>query len=335
MFRKFFIFALFATCLGYAFADSLPPVLKPDGVQCTYDQAVCSGAATGVCCNGYLPAVPAPVVAMPAPAPVQVVAPQVPVVQGNIPVWPAPGSDADMQLSNTAQNLANAGQTYYAGDSSDNIKIVSKIGADLVVQNNIDTGTRGGDAFTFSGGANMTQDYQAPQGFNIYENQAEMPLMHAEMLEDDGAAVLAMARSGRVRPQLPANVIAGSAGAGGGTGGAASRSGSSSSDIAVEDAEDNAAAAESKFGQDQVKSWVVASGQTLRSVLQDWCNKEGWDLVWGTNREYPIEASAVFKGRFIDVASALVRNFTRANPIPYAKFYKGNRVVVVSTMDGD
>ncbi|MCL2338486.1 MAG: toxin co-regulated pilus biosynthesis Q family protein, partial [Proteobacteria bacterium] len=145
---------------------------------------------------------------------------------------------------------------------------------------------------------------------------------------------------------LSAGVISGTAGAGGagtitGTGGAGgmaatgATNASGGTDIAVEDAEDNAAAAESKFGQDQVKSWVVASGQTLQSVLQDWCNKEGWDLVWGTNREYPIEASAVFKGRFIDVASALVRNFSRANPIPYAKFYKGNRVVVISTIDGN
>ena len=84
---------------------------------------------------------------------------------------------------------------------------------------------------------------------------------------------------------------------------------------------------------DQVRSWVVANGQTLREVLQSWCDKEGWDLVWTTSREYPIEASAVFKGRFVDVASALIRNFERATPIPYAKFYKGNRVIVVSTSE--
>ena len=85
--------------------------------------------------------------------------------------------------------------------------------------------------------------------------------------------------------------------------------------------------------KDQVCSWVVANGQTLREVLQSWCDKEGWDLVWTTSREYPIQASAVFKGRFVDVASALVRNFGRATPVPYAKFYKGNRVLVISTSE--
>jgi hypothetical protein len=41
----------------------------------------------------------------------------------------------------------------------------------------------------------------------------------------------------------------------------------------------------------------------------------------------------VFKGRFMDVSSALVRNFSRAEPIPYAKFYKGNRVLVVTASE--
>ncbi|MCL2369568.1 MAG: toxin co-regulated pilus biosynthesis Q family protein, partial [Alphaproteobacteria bacterium] len=86
---------------------------------------------------------------------------------------------------------------------------------------------------------------------------------------------------------------------------------------------------------DEVMSWVVARGQTLREVLQEWSDREGWDLVWATSREYPIQASAVFKGRFMDVASALVRNFSRATPVPYAKFYTGNRVLVISTASGE
>jgi hypothetical protein len=83
--------------------------------------------------------------------------------------------------------------------------------------------------------------------------------------------------------------------------------------------------------RDEVRSWVVASGSTLRSVLQEWADQEGWDLVWATSREFPIEASAVFRGRFVDVASAVVRNFARATPIPHAKFYNGNRVLVITT----
>ena len=241
-----------------------------------------------------------------------------------VPVWPAPGSEADMQVGTSATHSGVA----FAGDENDNIRIVSQIGADLVVENNINLGARGGNDMGFSGGPNLTHGYQAPMGFNIYEGQADMPLMHQEMMEDDGARVLAASRSGRKRPpvrnQVPASAL---------------RAGQSGidcdedcdDDIEIEDA-DMAGAGKVP---DQVKSWVVASGQTLREVLQDWANKEGWDLVWSTSREYPIQASAVFKGRFLDVSSALVRNFSRANPVPYAKFYKGNRVLVISAAGGE
>ena len=293
MFRIFFIFALFAACCGYAFADGLPSHLSPDPVEC-FDER-------GGACASYG--------SSRAPADARTEA----------PVWPAPGSDADVQF---ATNATDSG-VRYAGDDNDNIRIVSKVGADLVVENNINLGTRGNDGWGFSGGANLTHGSQAPRGFNIFENQAEMPLMQQRMMEDDGAAVLAMSRSGRARAAEQRSY--------GSVGGAVANAGSGA-DMAVEDAEEQEPDAKL---QDQVRSWVVASGQTLRDVLQDWCDKEGWDLVWGTSREYPIQASAVFKGRFLDVSSALVRNFSRANPVPYAKFYKGNRVVVVSTVVGE
>jgi hypothetical protein len=330
MFRNIFIFALFATCLGYAFADALPPELVPDPIQCSYN-----GSGGGDCySNGsvqYYDATGQQEIAMMEQSRQVTVYPD-----GNYPVWPAPGTDADMQLATTATDSGVA----YAGNDNDNIRILSKIGADLMVENNINMGGRGFDPFAFSGGANLTHGYQAPQGFNIYENQAAMPLMHSEMMEDDGAAVLAMSRSGRAKGSRQMlggrTTVVNNIGLGGSISGNSllnSNEDGEISDIAVEDSEDDAAAGAGV--QDQVRSWVVASGQTLREVLQDWANKEGWDLVWGTSREYPIQASAVFKGRFLDVSSALVRNFSRANPVPYAKFYKGNRVVVVSTAGGE
>ncbi len=254
MFRKFFIFALFATACGYAFAS-----------DCTGD---CVGAQQ---------------------------------------IWPAPGSDADVQFDGSPDNSADP----------DNIRIVSKVGEDMVVENNFNITGRGGEFW--SGGADLTQLYQAPSGFNAFASQAEMPLMHTEMIEDDGGAVLAVSRSGRQNVKVPEDgvIINGASVA------------ASSDYFDVEEAD----APKSGVADAQVRSWVVASGQSLREVLQEWCDKEGWDLVWNTSREYPIQASAVFKGRFMDVSSALVRNFSRANPIPYAKFFKGNRVLIVTTTE--
>lgn len=294
---------------------------------------------------------------------VQYQQPVMPMQPVNVPAWPI-GSEADVTVSCAEGVCSKKSQ-------SDNIKIVSKIGSDLVVENNFNMGVRGArDGSGWSGGANMLHGTPIPTGFDSEcINGAEMPLLQREVLEDDGGTVLAVSRSGRkkcvryadgydaylARNGLVERTVNGDIVTGGGVitvnsdgvvsvvnsatpgqdtiivssdGGQTVVAGGS--EIAV----DLSADAEPAVAlQDQVRSWVVASGQTLREVLQSWCDKEGWDLVWTTSREYPIEASAVFKGRFVDVASAVVRNFGRAIPVPYAKFYKGNRVLVISTTE--
>ena len=70
----------------------------------------------------------------------------------DVPAWPIAGSDADVAIACGSDA------------SADNIRIVSKIGADLVVENNINMGTRGEFA-GWSGGANMLHGMQAPSGF--------------------------------------------------------------------------------------------------------------------------------------------------------------------------
>ena len=280
--------------------------------------------------------------------------PVVPMRPINVPAWPI-GSEADVTVSCEDGVCSKKAQ-------SDNIKIVSKIGSDLVVENNFNLVARGArDGSGWSGGANMLHGMPIPTGFDSdCVNGAEMPLLQREVLEDDGGNVLAVSRSGRkncaryadgydaylARNGLVERTVNGDIVTGGGvitvnsdgvvsvvnniTPGQDTVVVSGDSELAV----DLSADAEPAVSlQDQVRSWVVASGQTLRDVLQSWCDKEGWDLVWTTSREYPIEASAVFKGRFVDVASAVVRNFGRAIPVPYAKFYKGNRVLVISTTE--
>ncbi len=294
MFRKILIVAMFATAAGYCFAaQPMPQVVTS---QVFYEQVPMVTEETDV---------------------------QVESMYVDVPAWPLAGSDADVVVScDGAACSKNAQQ--------DNIRIVSKIGTDLVVENNFNVSGHG-EFGGWSGGANMLHGTQIPVGFDDEcNNNSEMPLLHREVLEDDGGNVLAVSRSGRktcgkyadgydafaVRMNMDAEPVG---------------------DVVAEETEiavDVSADAEAPIQlTDQVRSWVVANGQTLREVLQNWCDKEGWDLVWTTPREYPIEASAVFKGRFVDVASALVRNFGRATPIPYAKFYKGNRVLVISTVE--
>ncbi len=311
MFRKILIVAMFATAAGYCFAaDNLPQVVTSE-VFYTQDRTVDE--------NQYVEY-----------DTVQTETVETTQSVVNVPAWPIAGSDADVEVSCESGVCAKKKQ-------SDNIRIVSKIGADLVVENNFNLGARG-EFGGWSGGANLLHGTQIPVGFDDEcKNGSEMPLLHREVLEDDGGDVLTVSRSGRrdcnnyadgYTAYLAKMGLTETKDANGNTNGVVVTD--TETEIAVDVSADAEPAPQLT---DQVRSWVVASGQTLREVLQNWCNKEGWDLVWATSREYPIEASAVFKGRFVDVASALVRNFGRATPIPYAKFYKGNRVLVISTSE--
>lgn len=323
MFRKIFVVAMFATAAGYCFAAETLPQVVTSEVFYTEDKNVVEDQVV------QEPEYVAPVQDM----------------YVNVPAWPIPGSDADVKLS---CDMGVCPEPV----PEDNIKIVSKIGADLIVENNFNLGTRVGTGW--SGGANMLHGNQIPVGFDDECGRgSEMPLLHREVLEDDGGNVLTVSRTSRnncvkyadgynaylAKSGVPESQVIASytnavaadqqmntmnaMDAMGGT-----------VNVAEETVVDLSADAEpSKDAADQVRSWVVANGQTLRGVLQSWCDKEGWDLVWTTSREYPIQASAVFKGRFVDVASAVVRNFARAVPAPYAKFYKGNRVLVISASE--
>ena len=326
MFRKILIAAMFATAAGYCFADATLPQVVTSEVFYDEDRNVREN--TNVQEQFYNDSYQQQ----------EVYQPQVyqPVIPMDVPAWPLAGSDADVTVSCEQGGCAKTAR-------SDNIKIVSKIGSDLVVENNFNLGARDG----WSGGANMLHGTQIPVGFDDEcARGSEMPLLHREILEDDGGNVLALSRSGRrncakyadgydaylARNGLVERTSNGDIVTGGGVIGLNGVTSYVEGDTEIM-VDLSADAEPANAIQDQVRSWVVASGQTLREVLQSWCDKEGWDLVWATSREYPIQASAVFKGRFVDVASAVVRNFERAIPVPYAKFYKGNRVLVISTSE--
>lgn len=87
--------------------------------------------------------------------------------------------------------------------------------------------------------------------------------------------------------------------------------------------------------EDPVEDWLAEEGQTLKELLTEWSERSGWRLIWNSNRNYTLTAGAMFRGRFADVSSALIRAFARARPAPIATFYKGNRVLVVETLEDE
>lgn len=108
-------------------------------------------------------------------------------------------------------------------------------------------------------------------------------------------------------------------------------------EITVDEKIENAANADSDgvSAEDPVEDWLAEEGKSLKTLLTEWSDRAGWRLVWNTNRNYTLTAGAMFRGRFADVSSALIRAFARARPAPIATFYKGNRVLVVETMEDE
>ncbi len=92
---------------------------------------------------------------------------------------------------------------------------------------------------------------------------------------------------------------------------------------------------EVKITDNTILTWEANEGENLRELLTKWSAMSGWKLLWNTNRNYVLSASVMFKGKFADVSSALIRAFARARPAPIATYYKGNRVIVVETMENE
>ena len=87
--------------------------------------------------------------------------------------------------------------------------------------------------------------------------------------------------------------------------------------------------------EDPIEDWLAEAGQNLKELLGEWSDRAGWRQVWKTNRNYPLTAGAMFRGRFANASAALIRTFARAKPAPIGTYYKGNRVLVIETKEDE
>ena len=76
--------------------------------------------------------------------------------------------------------------------------------------------------------------------------------------------------------------------------------------------------------------WIVASGQDLHGLLEDWTAKAGWRLVWESEYSYSLTSAARFQGDFITASTELLRSMQDVRPTPTATFHQGNKVLVIA-----
>ena len=78
-------------------------------------------------------------------------------------------------------------------------------------------------------------------------------------------------------------------------------------------------------------TWIARQGQTLRATLEAWGREAGWRVAWRADHEFTLMASAEFQGSFEDAAGTLIEAFANASPPIFGRFYKGNRVLVITS----
>lgn len=81
-------------------------------------------------------------------------------------------------------------------------------------------------------------------------------------------------------------------------------------------------------------TWTAGSGMTFDSVLQSWAQRAGWTVLYNTNINYPIEATATFNGPFLKAVEDLTYS-VHSHPPPLVQPYTGNHVILVTTAEGN
>lgn len=76
-------------------------------------------------------------------------------------------------------------------------------------------------------------------------------------------------------------------------------------------------------------SWTVRSETTLRTTLEAWSLREGWDLVWDAKNDYRLRASADLGPDFLIAIRALADAVNMSSPDLTVTLYFGNRVIHV------
>jgi hypothetical protein len=77
-------------------------------------------------------------------------------------------------------------------------------------------------------------------------------------------------------------------------------------------------------------TWRAEKDRALRTVLAEWGERAGWQVVWNSGFDYRLEAGASFSGDFIQASGDLLRSMQSARPAVTGTFFRGNRTLVIT-----
>lgn len=85
--------------------------------------------------------------------------------------------------------------------------------------------------------------------------------------------------------------------------------------------------------------WTAKRGATLRATLSDWCDRQGVQLIWRTEYDYPLAADVALEGNFETAVRKILLGFSAAAPQPVGRLHRqgtaGNAVLIISSRGND
>lgn len=79
-------------------------------------------------------------------------------------------------------------------------------------------------------------------------------------------------------------------------------------------------------GMTTVQEWTAHSGQSLRTILQEWSKQANVSLVWASSYDYPLQTDIRIQGMYPDAVRTLLAGFGKAQPKPIGRLHKNANV---------
>lgn len=82
-------------------------------------------------------------------------------------------------------------------------------------------------------------------------------------------------------------------------------------------------------------AWSAQTGETLRSVITTWAEKENIKLYWSIDYDYRVQENVAFDGTFREALEGLLNSFSDMDPQPYGQLHETSdgEVLVIKAYD--
>lgn len=76
--------------------------------------------------------------------------------------------------------------------------------------------------------------------------------------------------------------------------------------------------------------WTLTAGHAIGQELKTWGAKSGWNVIWNLPRDLIVPSTTEFVGEFTTAAAEVIKTLAANGALIHAKFYEGNKTMVIN-----